>query len=50
MRRVPLLVIGASFVLMGGVFAFTGYADAAGSALWIMAGAVCALLSNGRPS
>jgi hypothetical protein len=49
-RRTPLLVIGATLVLTGGVFAFTGYADAAGAAMWILTGLVCMLLSNGRPS
>lgn len=49
MRRVPLLVIGASLVVTGGVFGFTGYADESGSILWMFTGAFCMLLSNGRP-
>jgi len=48
-RRDPLLVIASALILTGAVFAYTGYADLAGAALWMLAGAFCALLANGRP-
>jgi hypothetical protein len=43
-------VIGAALALTGGVFASTGFADTAGASLWILSGAFCMVLSNGRPS
>lgn len=50
MRRIPCLVTGASLVLTGGVFAFTGYADLAGAVLWIAVGLGFVVVSEGRPS